>query len=88
MLKQRYANHRERVKWWREKTKNSHQHFAVCSTSLKVTAVDIEYVGHFVSIGFEPGLRAYAFISQENRDRFVTKYRPHGARPCGDPANG
>lgn len=87
MMKPRYANHRQRVQWWREKTQGL-EHFAVASTSLSPTKVDIEYVGHFVSIGFEPGLRAYAFATQQFRDRFVTRYRPHGARPCGDPANG
>lgn len=86
MMKPRYANHRERVGWWREKVKD-HQFFAIASTSLKVISVDIEHVGHFVSIGFEPSTRAYAFISQANRDRFVNKYRQHGARPCGDPSN-
>lgn len=85
--KARYANHRERVLWWRDKTKGL-QWFAVCGLGLKVERVDIEHVGHFVSIGFEPGLRAYAFASQRYRDRFVTKYRPFGARPCGDPSNG
>lgn len=83
----RYVNHRDRVKWWREKTAE-HQFFAVCSTSLRVESVDIDYVGHFVSIGFTPGLRSYAFISQANRDRFITKYKAHHARPCGDPSNG
>lgn len=86
MAKTRYHNHRERVAWWREKTKGM-EHFAVCSTSLRVTSVDIDHVGHFVSIGFEPGLRSYAFATQQGRDRFVNKYRPHGARPCGDPGN-
>ena len=62
--------------------------FAVCGTGLKPEKVDIELVGHHVSIGFEPGLRSYAFASQKYRDRFVNKYRPFGARPCGDPSNG
>lgn len=86
MMKQRYANHRDRVKWWKEKVVG-HQFFAIASTSLRVESVDIDHVGHFISIGFEPGTRAYAFISQANRDRFLMKYRPHGARPCGDPSN-
>jgi len=80
----RYANHHERVWWWKEKAK-AHPFFAICATTLKPTTVDIDHVGHFVSIGFSPGTRHYAFVTQADRDRFVNKYRPHGANPCGDP---
>lgn len=86
-MKRRYANHRERVRWWREKTKGL-QWFAVASTALKPEKVDIEKCGHHVSIGFEPGLRSYAFASQSYRDTFVKLYRSFGARECGEPSNG
>ena len=87
MSRQRYANHRERVKWFREMVKDM-QWFAVASTALRPEHVDLELCGHHVSIGFEPGLRSYAFATQKFRDRFVNKYRQFGARPCGDPSNG
>jgi hypothetical protein len=85
-LTNRYANHRQRVELWRQKTKD-YQFFAVCSMSLRPEKVDTEHVGHFVSLSLQPGLMAYAFTTQQFRDRFITKYRPHGARACGDPAN-
>lgn len=60
--------------------------FAEAMTSLRCDHVDAELVGHFLSVPSDKeGWRVYAFNTQPNRDRFVNKYRPHGARPCKDP---
>lgn len=62
-------------------------HYAVANTTLKPELIDTSIVGEHVSVVFVrgSGIRTYAFEGQKNRDRFVNLYRPHGAKPCGDP---
>lgn len=60
--------------------------FAEAERTLKPEHVDVEHTGYFLSVPSDKqGWRVYAFDTQPNRDRFVNKYRPHGARPCKDP---
>lgn len=71
---------------WREKvSKMADPRFAITATTLKPEHVDTNLVGHHFSMGFKPGTRTYAFEGQVNRDRFVNRYRPHGASPCKNP---
>lgn len=76
-------------KHWQAKIAQSFRdpHYATCPTTLKPERIDTSIVGEHVSVVFihGSGLRHYAFEGQKNRDRFVNLYRPHGAKPCGDP---
>ena len=74
----------ERRRFWREKTSGL-KFYATARSTLRPEKVDIDLCGHHVSIPFENGVRTYAFATQKFRDRFVNKYRPHDAKPCGDP---
>lgn len=72
----------------RAAAKYSAPHYALANTTLRPESIDVLKVGHHSSIVFERGTRALIFEGQKNRDRFVNYYRPHGARPCGDPLKG
>jgi hypothetical protein len=67
-----------------------HPHYATCPTTLRPENINTSLVGEHVSVVFiqGSGVRTYAFEGQKNRDRFVNLYRPHGAKPCGDPLKG
>ena len=69
--------------WWNAK-KHRPGYFATCNTTLSPTAIDLDLVGQHVSIGFSHGVRIYSFPTSQGRDRFVNKYRAHGAKQCGD----
>lgn len=76
----------DNIRYWREKvSKNPDAHFATAGTTLNPEKVDVDLVGHHLSIPLVRGTRVYMFDNQANRDRFVNYYRPHGARPCPNP---
>ena len=72
-------------KFWQEKVgAMSTPFFARADTTLKPIHIDIDHVGHHISVVPEMGTRVYCFATQQFRDRFVVKYRPHNAKPCSD----
>ncbi len=76
----------EQVELWRRKVKEvSDPWYAKADTTLRPENIDTQLVGHHLSVPFEHGVRTYVFSGQKNRDRFVNKYRPFGAKACGDP---
>lgn len=71
--------------WRAQRSKFSEPHFAVAETTLRPQDIDIALVGHHTSVVFNRGTRHYIFHGQKNRDRFINRYRAHGAKPCKDP---
>lgn len=73
-----------RQQWWRMK-KMRPVFCAKAITALSPTTLNIDQVGHHVSIVLSKGWRHYSFATEAHRDRFVELYGRYKAQACADP---
>lgn len=72
--------------WTARIASGKYTRFAEAGSTLKPDKVDVEAIGgYFLCLRSTEDTWSYAFENQTVRDRFVNKYRPHGAKPSKDP---
>lgn len=86
-MAQKYRPRADSLQLWQSRiASGKYKHFAEAGRTLKPDKVDVEAIGgYFLCLRSGDEVWSYAFADQVVRDRFVNKYRPHGAKPSKDP---